>query len=245
MDDIQKLRKILVTRKRSDLADLLIDSHSCLNKSGSYGSMLYSILSTFEIYSSLENNDKLLCLNDLDKKMIYDAVLLIYPLKDNSPEIHNIEYRVDFSLTNSTFVDSLRLEDISFDYVKEQISKCENKITEKDYEGAITNARNLIESICLFILESMTENKYNNDGNLIKLYKKVSDLLKLNPADYSTDSLRSILSGLISIVNGISSLRNNFSDAHGGSPSTKKYRIDERHAILAVNSAKTISEYLY
>lgn len=243
--DIEKLRKILVSKGRTDIADLLMHSRSVLNESSNFGTKWYSLLSTFDIYSPVSKNEELLLLNRSDENLIFKSVRQIYPLKDESPEITKINYYVDFELDEIDLVKSESLDSISFDYIKEQISKCENKIREQDYEGAITNARNLIESICLYIIEYLSNEEYTYDGNLIKLYKKVSNILNLNPSNHSDENLKQILSGLISQINGISGLRNNFSDAHGGSPSQKKYKIDDRHTILAVNSAKTISEFLY
>lgn len=243
--DIEKLRKILVSKGRTDIANLLIHSRSVLNESSTFGSRSFSYLCTFDIYSPVSKNEELLLLNGLDENLIYKSVRQIYPLKDEAPEITKINYYVDFELDEIDLVKSESLDSISFDYIKEQISKCENKIREQDYEGAITNARNLIESMCLYIIESLSNEEYIYDGNLTKLYKKVSNILNLNPSNHSDENLKQILSGLISQLNGISGLRNNFSDAHGGSPSQKKYKIDDRHAVLAVNSAKTICEYLY
>ncbi len=243
--DIEKLRKMLVSKGRTDIADLLMNSRSILNKSSTYGHILNSVLSTFDIYSPISKNIKLLALHDEDKGIISESVWLIYPRKDNMPEVYGVEFYPDFDLEDVDLIKSNSLESISFDYIKEQISKCDNKIQEKDFEGAITNARTLVESICLFIIESTSDKECSNDGNLIKLYKKVSNILNLNPSNQTDENLKQILSGLISLINGISGLRNNHSDAHGGSPSQKKYKIDQRHAVLAVNSAKTISEYLY
>ena len=67
----------------------------------------------------------------------------------------------------------------------------------------------------------------------------------MSPGDHYDENLKQILSGVFSIINGVSGLRNVFSDSHGSSPSTSVYRIDERHAILTVNLAKTIAEYLF
>lgn len=243
--DIEKLRKILVSKGRTDIANLLIHSRSVLNESSNFGTKWYSLLSTFDIYSPVAKNEELLLLNGADENLIFKSVRQIYPLKDEAPEITKINYYVDFELDEIDLVKSESLDNISFDYIKEQISKCENKIREQDYEGAITNARNLIESISLYIIEYLSNEEYTYDGNLMKLYKKVSNILNLNPSNHSDENLKQILSGLISQINGISGLRNNYSDAHGGSPSQKKYKIDDRHAVLAVNSAKTISEFLY
>ena len=63
------IRKILVTTKhKEDLAELLKFSYGEINQSNTYGSRLYSFLSTFEIYSPLEYHSKLVDLSDIDKK---------------------------------------------------------------------------------------------------------------------------------------------------------------------------------
>ena len=235
---------ILQHKKRSNLADLLKYSRSYLNESSTYGHYLYSTLSTFRIFSPLKQNEKLTQLSGQDCNEIYKAVLLIYPHKQESPEITCIDYEVDFELEEIELVETNELERINFEYIHEQIKKCENKITEKDCEGAVTNSRTLLESICLFIYENTKDEKYDYKGDLIKLYKEVSKILNMNPADYADDCLKQILSGVFSIINGISTLRNDFSDAHGRSPQ-KLYKIDERHAKLAVNLSKSIAEYLF
>jgi len=49
-----------------------------------------------------------------------------------------------------------------------------------------------------------------------------------------------ILRGFISIVNGLASLRNTASDAHA-----RSYRPEQHHARLAVNTAKTVVDFLF
>lgn len=48
-----------------------------------------------------------------------------------------------------------------------------------------------------------------------------------------------MLSGLISVVDGIAEMRNKMSDSHA-----RRQKPEKHHAKLAVNSAKTISEFL-
>jgi hypothetical protein len=244
-EDIRKLRKVLSYKGRNDLADLLRHSVSYLDESSTFGSRWYSRLSTFHIKSHPSIQDKIDNLSKKDKDEIFQALLLVYPLRDNEPEITEIIYYPDFDIDVVELVDAKELERISFEYIHLQIKKCNSKIADKDFDGAITNARTLIESICLFILESKTKEKHDYDGNLIKLYKSVASLLKMSPGDYVDDNLKQILSGVFSIINGVSGLRNNFSDSHGSAPSKTNYKIDERHAILTVNLAKTITEYLF
>jgi hypothetical protein len=242
--DIRKLRKVLRYKGRNDLAELLKNSRSSLNESSTYGSRWYSVLSTFEIYSPIRLNEKITQLSDEDREELLQALLLIYPLKESEPEITDIEFYPDFDLDDDIeLVATENLNNIDFEYIQEQVKKCNSKIAEKDYEGAITNSRTLIESICLYIYEKK-EGQYDYKGNLIRLYKDVSQLLNMTPSDYPDGNLKQILSGVFSIINGVSGLRNDFSDAHGSSPKTK-YKVDERHAILTVNLSKTIAEYLY
>lgn len=242
--DIRKLRKVLKYKGRTDLSELLKQSRSELNLSTSYGSRWYSILSIFEIYSPLRLNEKIIQLSDDDKDEIYQALLLIYPVKEGEPEITEIIFYPDFDLEDDfELVETSSLANIDFEYIQEQVKKCNDKIAEKDFEGAITNSRTLLESTCLYIFEKK-EGQYDYKGNLLKLYKDVSKLLNMTPADYPDGNLKQILSGVFSIINGVSGLRNDFSDAHGSSP-LKTYKVDERHAILTVNLSKTIAEYLY
>lgn len=243
--DIKKLRKILTIKGRRDLADLLKNSVSFLEESSTYGSRWYSTLSTFHIEYPISIQEKIGELTDKDKDDIFQSLRLIYPLLDNSPEITNVEYRPNFELDTTELVETKELSRIDFEHIHEQIRKCETKIADKDYDGAITNARTLIESVCLFILESKTKEKHKYNGDIIKLYKSITQILKMSPGDYEDDNLKQILSGVFSVINGISGLRNTFSDAHGIAPSKKTYKIDERHAILVVNLAKTVSEYLF
>jgi hypothetical protein len=242
--DIESIRKILHHRGKPYLSELLKHSISDVVVSSTYGNYLYSLLSTFDIYSPIEQNDKLKALDKEDRGAILDAVLEIYPPKERSPEITNIHFYVgkDLEIESET-IKCKGLKEIGFLYVQEQILKCEKKINDKDYDGAITNSRTLIESVCLFILdESKIEYKY--DGNLIKLYRKVYETIDMDPALYNENCFKKILSGIISIVDGLSNLRNVMSDAHGRTIK-KYYKPDERHALLAVNISKVISDFIY
>lgn len=243
--DIKKIRKILDYKGRQDLSELLRNSTSYLDVSSTFGSRSYSFISTFEIKSHPKTQMSIDKLSEADKKEIFEAVLKVYPVKNDEPEIIEVTYFPDFDIDDTVLVETKELDRISFDYIHDQIKKCNSKIFEKDYEGSITNARTLIESICLFILETKTEEKHEYDGNLFKLYKNVAFLLKMSPANHENEHLKQILSGVFSIINGVSGLRNSYSDSHGNGPSKSSYKIDERHAVFTVNLAKTVSEYLF
>ena len=66
-------------------------------------------------------------------------------------------------------------------------------------------------------------------------------MLNLDPSRQDIiDSLKQVLSGLSSIINGLAALRNKASDAHGVA-----YKPSRHHAKLAVNSAKTVADFLF
>lgn len=243
--DIKKIRRILEYKKRQDLSDLLISSTSYLDVSSTFGSRSFSLISTFEIKSHPKIQAKIDQLSEADKNEIFDAVLKVYPVKNEEPEITEVTYFPDFEIEHAELVETKELERISFDYIHDQIKKCNSKIAEKDFEGSLTNARTLIESICLFILETKTKEKHEYDGNLLKLYKTVASLLNMSPANHENEFIKQILSGVFSIINGVSGLRNSYSDSHGNGPSKSSYKIDERHAVFTVNLAKIVSEYLF
>lgn len=126
-------------------------------------------------------------------------------------------------------------------FIDEQVKKCDEKISSGDYYGAITNARSLVEAILTEIEKDLDATAPEYDGDLVKLYKRVAKLLNLGPdrKDIS-DTLKQILTGLNSIIAGLAGLRNKMSDAHVAS-----YKPSKHHAKLAVNSAKTICDFLF
>ena len=131
--------------------------------------------------------------------------------------------------------------EITHVFIDEQIQKCDKKLYEGDFDGAITNARSLIEAVLKAIERDFDPSPLEYDGNLPKLYKRVQKHLNLCPGQEGlADCLRQILSGLTSVVFGLSTLRNTMSDSHAIS-----YKPLEHHARLAVNTAKTVCHFLF
>lgn len=152
-----------------------------------------------------------------------------------------IESGKEYKITSveGVIIDSESLAEIENDYVTEQIRKCDNKILSEDYDGAITNARTLVETVIVDIL-SIYDSVYEHKGDMTKAYSRIKAVLNLDPS--SPNYIRSVkqtLSGLNSIVHGLATMRNEMSDAHAS-----RYRPEKHHAKLAVNSAKTLSEFL-
>ena len=111
-----------------------------------------------------------------------------------------------------------------------------------DPEGAITVARTLLETVSKRILDEIGES-YTDKEDLPKLYSRAVAALNLAPSQHEAEPIRRILSGGMEVVNGIGTLRNRFSDAHGRG-GRLPVRPTARHASLAVNTAGAVAAFL-
>ncbi len=125
-------------------------------------------------------------------------------------------------------------------FLDEQLTKCDQKIREGDFDGAVTNARSLIEAVLLDIEVQLGSDQPDYDGDLPRLFKRVQKLLALEPARPDVDTtLKQVLSGLASIVSGLAGISNKMGDRHA-----RSYKPAKRHAVLVVDSAKTLANFL-
>ncbi|HYA35277.1 MAG TPA: abortive infection family protein [Candidatus Binataceae bacterium] len=125
-------------------------------------------------------------------------------------------------------------------FIDEQVNKCDKKLRENDFDGAITNARSLVEAVLLDVEQSLAKDPVAYDGDLAKLYRRVQRLLNLDPGRKDiSDSVKQVLGGLSSIVFGIASLSNRMGDRHA-----RSYKPAKRHALLVVNAAKTVAGFV-
>ena len=146
----------------------------------------------------------------------------------------------DLNLFAPGIIDEEIEDKASSDFINQQITKCKSKMNLGDYDGAITNARTLLEEILLSIEEKVIGSRQDYDGNLFQLYKRVSKQINMYPDDSKiNNSLNEILRGFVSIVNGFAGLSNNIGDRHA----TIKHP-SHHHAKLAVNSSFVISDFL-
>jgi hypothetical protein len=112
---------------------------------------------------------------------------------------------------------------------------------QSDPEGAITAARTLLESVCKHILDDLGI-AYEDKDDLPALYDKTAKALNLSPSQHTEDAFKRILGGATSVVQGLGSLRNKASDAHGAG--RKGVKPLPRHATLAVNLAGSVAQFL-
>lgn len=111
----------------------------------------------------------------------------------------------------------------------------------EDPEGAITLARSLLESVCKHVLHEVGQ-AYPDDADIPRLYRLVSEQLRIAPSQHSEEAFRRILGGCASVVEGLGTLRNRLGDAHGAGP--LQVRPAARHAELAVNLAGAMAAFI-
>lgn len=160
-----------------------------------------------------------------------------YIWQEFTPMLEALEHG---SLAPSDQTISQKVETVDASHVHAAWSKALERRS-SDPEGAITSARTLIESVCKHILDE-SGIAYDDGADLPKLYKQTAETLKLAPSQHTEQVFRQILGGCTAIVDGLGSLRNRLSDAHGKGKIGKKP--SPRHADLAVNLSGALATYL-
>jgi hypothetical protein len=106
---------------------------------------------------------------------------------------------------------------------------------------AVSAASNILESICkVYIEEENLERPTKQD--IKPIWTIVRKDLGFDPAMVEDQDLQTVLSGMISIVEGIGALRTHASSAHGAGK--KSYKLEPRHARLAIHSAHTVALFI-
>jgi hypothetical protein len=142
---------------------------------------------------------------------------------------------------NVVFASPSVVQPASQEFIDEHIAKCEAKLRQGDFPGAITNARSLCEEVLCAIEKQIDPAAPNYDGDLGKLFKRVRKHLNMEPERFKErDDVLQLLRGLTSIVDGLASMSNDLGDRHGGSGVKPK----PHHAALAVNSANTLCSFI-
>lgn len=169
--------------------------------------------------------------NDLVKYDNYEVIQdgMFFKVRDLSGSL----IKVDLPFKKASGITEISIE--------QQINKCRDKIASEDYDGAITNARSLVEALLSSIENELDQNAPEPDGDLVRSFNRVRILLNLDPGRKDiSDALKQVLSGLTSVVNGLATMRNKMSDAHAVT-----YKPAKHHAKLAVNAAKTLADFLF
>jgi hypothetical protein len=144
------------------------------------------------------------------------------------------------AIANDAQVEVHNPDRISSEYALSQLKKCEEKISSGDYDGAISAARSLVESVFADIFNKTTGETIEKGGSLMDSYKLVKGLLNLSDDRYANEAIKNILRSISSIVEGVDSMSNIMGDRH-----IRPAKPERHHAQLCVNSAKTLVSFLY
>ncbi|MDH5163935.1 abortive infection family protein [Heyndrickxia oleronia] len=172
---------------------------------------------------------------------------------DNTPYGENISFItsifnpfIDYVEMKSIELKIINIEsdvpkELSYKHILEDISKCDNRIESGDYSGAITSAKSLIEGVCKEIIFSIEGEEVAGSPKFLELFNRVRTHLNLDPSNEALHkSLKQVLTGLIQVVQGLNEVRNKSGDSH-----TRKINPSLHHALLVVNSAKTVVNFLF
>jgi hypothetical protein len=125
--------------------------------------------------------------------------------------------------------------------VEEEFRKAESN-TEQDPREAVRAACAQLESLFKLYIEDTPELTIPAKQDLGSLWAIIRKRFNLNAAAVEDQDLQKVITGLGSIADGIGALRTHASTAHG--KGRKPYRIEPRHARLAVNSAHTLALFI-
>lgn len=108
---------------------------------------------------------------------------------------------------------------------------------ECDPPAAITAACSILESFCrIYIQEEGLS--LPSDQSAKPLWNAVSHHIGFAPASQTDHDIKKVLSGFLSVVDGIACLRTHDGSAHGRE--RRPYKILSRHARLAIHAAHTL-----
>lgn len=128
------------------------------------------------------------------------------------------------------------LRELSIAEIEEEFDRAGRSVN-ADPPAAVTAACAIIEAMCkAYIAERGLELPAKQ--TIKALWQVVARDLRLTPDSVEDDDLKSILSGLTSITDGIGSFRTHAGSAHG--QGKRAYRVAPRHARLAVHAAHTL-----
>lgn len=136
------------------------------------------------------------------------------------------------------------LGDEDVEAVKEHLRRIQRGMR-NDPASAIGSAKNLLETVCKVILDAEAS-PYKRRDDLPRLYGKVAAELQLKAESVEeskpgSEAAQLALRSLVTCVQSLGELRNRIGAGHGG---PRKSPARSRHAELAFNAARTVSEFL-
>ncbi|HEX7895041.1 MAG TPA: abortive infection family protein [Terriglobales bacterium] len=156
----------------------------------------------------------------------------------------NLSYSMGGVVTGAAGVPSRSLHQIiqarDLKSVDEEFTRAVKNLTSNPRE-AVSAACNILESVCkTYIEDEKLDMPAKQD--LAGLWMVVRKHLNFDPSKVADQDLQKILSGMMSVVDGIGALRTHVSSAHGAGRT--RYALEARHARLAVNGAHTVVTFI-
>ena len=134
-----------------------------------------------------------------------------------------------------------QIKTIDHAYIKDISFRALDDVQQGHFDSAITKSRTLLEEVFCHAIERKSQ-KPETSGDIMKLYKQVRGLYNMHTDKGVDKRINKLLSGLSSIVDAISEMRNKDSDAHG--VGSNRINIYEYHARLFVNSAMAVADFI-
>lgn len=134
----------------------------------------------------------------------------------------------------------LDVDVLSLTYISELERKIEQRLGAADLEGAITASRTLVESVLVALEERITGTRQDHKRDLQGQFTVVRKLLRIDEerADLD-DNFKTMIKGLVQVINGLAPLRNKMGDGHA-----RERKPALHHARFVANAAKTIASFL-
>lgn len=196
--------------------------------------ILGAILEVFMETDQLSQYEPYAELHLVNRKRIH-AILAKYNL---SYQVGGIILGVNSGISSRTL--SEILIDGDLESLEKEFQRALSSI-ENDPAAGLTAACAIVESLCKIYIEDEGLS-LPSDQSIKPLWKMVSQHIGFDPAFLIDDDLKRILSGLTSIVDGLGALRIHRGTAHG--QGRNPYRIQARHARLAVHAAHTLCVFI-
>jgi hypothetical protein len=153
---------------------------------------------------------------------------------------HNLQYVHGGSVVGALGAPSRTLDSMlrEFDLaaVDHEFARALSNV-ESEPREAVSAASNILESFCkVYIEDNGLEMPAKQD--LKPVWTTVRKHLGFDPSLVADQDLQVILTGLLSVVEGIGALRTHASSAHGAGKTA--YKLEPRHARLPIHSAHTV-----
>lgn len=98
--------------------------------------------------------------------------------------------------------------------ILDDATKLYERLAKSEAGEVLTSSRTLIETTSKTLLDHLAI-EYNNNEDMPRLCRRLNNALGLHPAFTTSQSLKQILSGVVSIIHGVATIRNEHGDAHG------------------------------